>query len=1100
VTTKDTLDEPDSSFHMSEEESLIHRDDFAGKMRRLVPSLTRFFLDEHGNFQGHSVRSATADGPQTPKPKKSIQRCPTVTCQLMLACLELGIDNWRELSRRLSNFGVTLAQDSHASMPLDMLAIRLLLTNKEVKYIDKLPRGRNVSQVAIDLIGHYKARFTNGEDGDPKEMKKECKQWITDLLNSSMHGRENAQASTQIVLIGNLLAALTDWRLMKAGQLAIKNQDRLELERSTSRDGTTEGREKSAFDPLLAIADHRLHHMLRWLIDQTENADGWTMHANCMPYFAAALHSMKRLSRCLENSPIGVTYDDECSDPIPVNESISQLDDRMREWVDGYTDKLLAKLQAELSAPSSPQWNIKPHDTSYDNVRRAQAKGAFLYLTKAILAPRTERHRIDFHDSMDTLLESLANAGLPKEHDGFDACCGDHDQAPAPSEIVFAITRAAYWPEIGPRLLSPKERTRFAMAVKLIDRFLSSEQGTDRIMEVRDGDGFLIKYDPDSTKKDLSHLASAWESYLTVRIVYMGLRMSWALARDSILKKYNATSGSNAQRQNLPSLQLRKWTDIVADAESYTAYSSTIFRQFLRPLIERAALRDTCIRPAEERTSFILYGPPGSGKTYAVEKLAEQLGWPLVSLSPSNFIRKGEDNIESSATEIFGDLGTLYEAIVFFDECDELFRSRSAESVGARSVLSFATASMLPKIQRLSKQRRVLFALATNYLQNIDDAVRRDGRFDAQLLVDRPHTGERLKFIVNRLLHQKHFRKLEDYISEHAPRLPPEPGSPDYGSAVGSKAEAPGELLLHKCRQLQALLSLLILRSTHGFSYTQTNSAAKSILRVIPRSQEIFSLTLGADELEKVLDTAIRSVLGSGPEQPPSIYPPRVLSDHTVPTSIRHTWPIPNERQYYYPDDRQLPDEDPSLNAAPSGSESRAPGGRGGSGRAVPAGASHIHAPVRPEVVDSPVTLPLLGDILDGGPLEFAFDIQRYARRLDKIRAAVLQQTKSFSEEDLVSDDINTALQAIALRWHRQAVSKYKIETYLAFELRANEPPHWPAGKTGDYLEWIASRASAELRAANVEHSKYIQLMTYWVTIPGYHTFMRDWKATHIRD
>ena len=97
--------------------------------------------------------------------------------------------------------------------------------------------------------------------------------------------------------------------------------------------------------------------------------------------------------------------------------------------------------------------------------------------------------------------------------------------------------------------------------------------------------------------------------------------------------------------------------------------------------------------------------------------MAKALGWPLVELSPSHFIKKGLDFIESTSREIFNDLYNLHHAVVFFDECDELFRNRSesGETTSSRTILNFLTASMLPKLQDLHDKQNIIFVLGTNY-------------------------------------------------------------------------------------------------------------------------------------------------------------------------------------------------------------------------------------------------------------------------------------------------------------------------------------------------------------------------------------------------
>jgi SpoVK/Ycf46/Vps4 family AAA+-type ATPase len=86
----------------------------------------------------------------------------------------------------------------------------------------------------------------------------------------------------------------------------------------------------------------------------------------------------------------------------------------------------------------------------------------------------------------------------------------------------------------------------------------------------------------------------------------------------------------------------------------------------------------------------------------------------------------------------------------------ELFRDRglSGDSAG-RTILSFATASMLPKLQDLHDARRAIFILGTNYLRNIDRAIRREGRFDAALLFDRPDHAAREQIAADVLREKK---------------------------------------------------------------------------------------------------------------------------------------------------------------------------------------------------------------------------------------------------------------------------------------------------------------------------------------------------------
>lgn len=141
--------------------------------------------------------------------------------------------------------------------------------------------------------------------------------------------------------------------------------------------------------------------------------------------------------------------------------------------------------------------------------------------------------------------------------------------------------------------------------------------------------------------------------------------------------------------------------------------------------------RDPSGRP--EQASFLMFGPPGSRKTSLVRELSTALGWPLVTLSPPDFLVDGLDGFEARAAEVFSDLFVMQRVIVLFDECESFFLKRQGGSKDAevRTQGAFITAGMLPRLQELRDRRWVIFALATNEgPEALDPAVTRKGRFD----------------------------------------------------------------------------------------------------------------------------------------------------------------------------------------------------------------------------------------------------------------------------------------------------------------------------------------------------------------------------------
>ncbi len=145
--------------------------------------------------------------------------------------------------------------------------------------------------------------------------------------------------------------------------------------------------------------------------------------------------------------------------------------------------------------------------------------------------------------------------------------------------------------------------------------------------------------------------------------------------------------------------------------------------------------------------SVLLFGPPGTSKTTIVKAVADGLKWPVVLLSPGDFIQKGLEYIEAQAISVFERLMFLSRSVVIFDECDELFRDRapSPATEQTRGITAFVTASMLPKLQELHDRGRVIFFICTNNFNTIDPAIKRGGRIDHIIGIGPPDKSARSK-------------------------------------------------------------------------------------------------------------------------------------------------------------------------------------------------------------------------------------------------------------------------------------------------------------------------------------------------------------------
>jgi ATPase family associated with various cellular activities (AAA) len=164
----------------------------------------------------------------------------------------------------------------------------------------------------------------------------------------------------------------------------------------------------------------------------------------------------------------------------------------------------------------------------------------------------------------------------------------------------------------------------------------------------------------------------------------------------------------------------------------------------------------------EEVFSAILYGPPGTGKTSLIEALAHSSRVPLVMLSPGDLIVQGQEQLESRARAVFDALTMLTQAVVLFDEFEPVLRRRGprpkkdndkndggmnldelvrAVGEGSTAMLKFLVTGMLPKLVSLhdaAKKQALVYCLATNHLEEIDDAAKRGGRFDVYQPIYKP--------------------------------------------------------------------------------------------------------------------------------------------------------------------------------------------------------------------------------------------------------------------------------------------------------------------------------------------------------------------------
>lgn len=165
---------------------------------------------------------------------------------------------------------------------------------------------------------------------------------------------------------------------------------------------------------------------------------------------------------------------------------------------------------------------------------------------------------------------------------------------------------------------------------------------------------------------------------------------------------------------------------------------------------------DIARRPAEYARmgiefpgAILLYGPPGSGKTYAAERLVDYLGWPHYEINSGTIGSTYIHETSKKIAEIFAAATESAPSVVLIDEM-ESFLSAREHGAGKHIHHTEEVGEFLRLLQR-ARESHVLVIAMTNMLAEIDPAVKRKGRFDHIIEVGMP-SAEEIAALLDKLL------------------------------------------------------------------------------------------------------------------------------------------------------------------------------------------------------------------------------------------------------------------------------------------------------------------------------------------------------------
>ena len=144
----------------------------------------------------------------------------------------------------------------------------------------------------------------------------------------------------------------------------------------------------------------------------------------------------------------------------------------------------------------------------------------------------------------------------------------------------------------------------------------------------------------------------------------------------------------------------------------------------------------------------LLVGPPGTGKTLLAKAVAGEAGVPFFSISGSEFVEMFVGVGAARVRDLFEQARAQAPAIIFIDELDALGRARGAASaIGGHDEREQTLNQLLAELDGFDSSTGLVLLAATNRPEVLDPALLRAGRFDRQVLVDRPDKTGRVQVL-----------------------------------------------------------------------------------------------------------------------------------------------------------------------------------------------------------------------------------------------------------------------------------------------------------------------------------------------------------------
>jgi len=181
----------------------------------------------------------------------------------------------------------------------------------------------------------------------------------------------------------------------------------------------------------------------------------------------------------------------------------------------------------------------------------------------------------------------------------------------------------------------------------------------------------------------------------------------------------------------------------------------------------------------------LLVGPPGTGKTLLARAVAGEASVPFFSISGSEFVEMFVGVGAARVRDLFEQARKMAPAIIFIDELDALGRARGTFPLGGHDEKEQTLNQLLSELDGFDTSAGLVLLAATNRPEILDPALLRAGRFDRQVLVDRPDKIGRVQILK---VHLKKVQLAPDVDPEKIASLTPGFSGADLANLVNEAA------------------------------------------------------------------------------------------------------------------------------------------------------------------------------------------------------------------------------------------------------------------------------------------------------------------------